>query len=158
MQRKSLESSGKTMEAEEVQALKDRVAELKGKLTEAQLAVKDKGTELDAQVALLTTTHEQLDCEHADATRVRKEADELRSKVSSLERERDELKSRMESSTGGRESVLMETFEKFIKAQMKMMSAYAKNVVHSLHSQVRRLTVKMSHLLSGMKDLKSVHP
>ena len=54
--------------------------------------------------------------------------DELRSKVSSLERERDELKSRTESSTGGRESGLMETFEKFIEAQTKMMSAHAKIV------------------------------
>ena len=51
------------------------MAELKGKLTDALQAVKDKGTELDAQVALLTTTREQ-----ADAERVRKEADGLRSR------------------------------------------------------------------------------
>ena len=52
---KSLESSREAMEAEELEVLKDRVAELKGKLTDALQAVKDKGTELDAQVALLTT-------------------------------------------------------------------------------------------------------
>ena len=126
--RKSLESSGETMEAEELQALKNKVEELEGKLTEALQAVKDKGTELDAQVALLTTTREQLDREQADAERVRKEADELRSKVSSLERERDELKSRTESDTSGRESGLRETFEKFIEAQTRMMSAHAKTV------------------------------
>ena len=126
--RKSLESSGETMEAEELEALKNRVAELEGKLADALQAVKDKGTELDARVALLTTTREQLDREQADAERVRKEADELRSKVSSLERERDELKSRTESDTSGRESGLMETFEKFIEAQTKMMSAHAKTV------------------------------
>ena len=98
---KTLESSGKTMDAEAVEALRSKVAELEGKLTEALQAVKDKGTELDAQVALLATTREQLDREQADTERVRKEVDELQSKVSSLERERDELKSRMESSTGG---------------------------------------------------------
>ena len=120
------ESSGEMMEAEELQALKNRVAELEGKLTDALQAVKDKGTKLDAQVALLTTTREQLDREQADAERVRKEVDELQSKVSSLERERDKLKSRTESDTSGRESGLMETFEKFIEAQTKMMSAHAK--------------------------------
>ena len=148
------------MDAEAVEALRSKVAELEGKLTEALQAVKDKGTELDAQVVLLATTREQLDREQADAKRVRKEVDELQSKVSSLERERDELKSRMESSTGGRESGLMETFEKLIEAQTKMMSAHAKTVAVQnfppLHSQVRRLTVRINHLLSGMNDLKSV--
>ena len=116
------------MAVEELQALKDRVAELEGKLTDALQTMREKGTELDAQVALLTTACEQLDREQADAERVLKEADELRSKVSSLERERDELKSRTESDTSGRESGLKETFEKFIEAQTKMMSAHAKTV------------------------------
>ena len=127
--RATLETSGKNMvDAEAMQALKDKVAELEGKLTEALQAIKDKGTELDAQVALLATTRAELDREQADKERARKEADELRSKVSSLERERDELKSRTESSTGSRESGLMETFEKFIEAQTRMMSAHAKTV------------------------------
>ena len=77
---------------------------------------------------MLATTREQLDREQTDAEHVQKEVDELQSKVSSLEREQDELKSRMESSTGGRELELMEMFEKFIKAQTKMMSAHAKTV------------------------------
>ena len=119
----SLESSREMMEAEELQALKDRVAEFEGKLTDAIHDVKDKGTKMDAQVALLTTTREQLDHEQAKAECVRKEADELRSKVSSLERERDELKSRTESDTSGRESGLRETF---VQAQTKMMITHAK--------------------------------
>ena len=89
------------MEVEELQALKNRVAELEGKLTDALQAVKDTGTELDAQVALLTTTREQLDREQADAECVWKEADKLQSKVSSLEWERDELESHTESDTSG---------------------------------------------------------
>ena len=64
-----------------------------------------------------------------------------------MERERDELKSRTELDTSGRELGLMETFEKFIEVQTKMMNAHAKTVaVHNfppLHLQVRRLTVKI---------------
>ena len=55
----------------------------------------------------------------------------------------------------------METFEKLIEAQTKMMSAHAKTIAVQnfppLHSQVR-LTVRINHLLSGMNDLKSVQP
>ena len=136
--RKTSEANEDTMDTEAVRALKDKVAELEAKLTEALRSAKDKGTELDAQVALQTTTREELDREHADAGRLRKEVDELRSKVSSLERERDALKSRSDPSTGSRDSGLMETFEKFIEAQTKMMSARRsqfRTFLHSLHSQ-----------------------
>ena len=121
-------SSGKSMEAESVETLKRKVAELEVQLREALQAVKDKGTELDVQVELLTATREQLERKSAETERVRTEVDDLQSKVNSLERERDELKSRVESGTGSRESGLLETFEKFIEAQTKVMSTHAKTV------------------------------
>ena len=45
------------------------------KLTDALQAVNDKGTELNAQVAFLTTTREQLDCAQANVEHIWSEAD-----------------------------------------------------------------------------------
>ena len=64
--------------------------------------------------------------ERDDATRARKETDELRSMVTTLEKERNELKSRTEPSTGGKDALVLESLEKFIEAQTKMMSDHAR--------------------------------
>ena len=57
----------------------------------------------------------------------------------------------------------METFEKFIEAQTKMMNAHAKTVAFQNFPPLPSFTgeevdCEDKHLLSRMKDLKSVLP
>ena len=100
--------------------LRSKVTTLERERDEAERARRTESDELRSKV---TTLERERDA--AERTR-REEFDELRARVTTLERERDDLKRRAEPSASGKDSSVLESLEKFIEAQTKMMSVHAR--------------------------------